>query len=242
MEPTLKYIPLGGVAEIGKNMSAIEYGDQIMVIDCGLMFPDEDMLGVDIVIPDVTYLVENADKVQGIVFTHGHEDHIGALPYVLRQINLPIWGTRLTMGMVRAKLEEHGLVETTEMNIVEPGDRIRLGQFDIEFIRVSHSIPDGVALAIRTPVGVIVHSGDFKFDHNPVDGRRTDFAKLAEAYGIPGVSVKSNAEVSAVIAEAMATDGPFLIDFQIEREHNVFPMVPSGQPIHEMIRRPLPTE
>ncbi len=180
MEPTLKYIPLGGVAEIGKNMSAIEYGDQIMVIDCGLMFPDEDMLGVDIVIPDVTYLVENADKVQGIVFTHGHEDHIGALPYVLRQINLPIWGTRLTMGMVRAKLEEHGLVETTEMNIVEPGDRIRLGQFDIEFIRVSHSIPDGVGLAIHLPIGAIVHTGDFKFDQTPADGKFVDFARFAQ--------------------------------------------------------------
>ena len=179
-QSTLKYIPLGGVCEIGKNMSAIEYGDQILVIDCGLMFPDEDMLGVDIVIPDVTYLVENADKVQGIVLTHGHEDHIGALPYVLRQINLPIWGTRLTMGLVRAKLEEHGLVETTDMNEIEPGDTIKLGVFDIEFVRVSHSIPDGVGLAVHLPVGTIVHTGDFKFDQTPADGKFVDFARFAQ--------------------------------------------------------------
>ena len=179
-EPTLKYIPLGGVSEIGKNMSAIEYDGRILVIDCGLMFPDEEMLGVDIVIPDVTYLVENEDRIEGIVLTHGHEDHIGALPYVLKQVNLPIWGTRLTMGLVRAKLEEHGLVATTVMTEIEAGDRIGLGIFDIEFLRVSHSIPDGVGLAIHLPVGTVVHTGDFRFDQTPADGKFADFGRLAQ--------------------------------------------------------------
>lgn len=179
-DTTLKYIPLGGVCEIGKNMSALVYGDQILVVDCGLMFPDEEMYGVDIVIPDVTYLVENADKVQGIVLTHGHEDHIGALPYILRQINLPIWGTRLTMGLVRAKLEEHGMVETTDMHEVQPGESIDVGMFNVEFIRVSHSIPDGVGLAIHTPLGLVVYTGDFKFDQTPADGKFADFARLAQ--------------------------------------------------------------
>ncbi len=179
-EMTLRYIPLGGVSEIGKNMSAIEYGGEILVIDCGLMFPDEEMLGVDIVIPDVSYLIENAARVRGIVLTHGHEDHIGALPYVLKQINLPIWGTRLTMGLVRAKLEEHGLIEETEMHEVEAGDTLSLGLFDIEFIRVSHSIPDGCGLAIHLPPGVVVHTGDFKFDQTPADGKFVDFGRFAQ--------------------------------------------------------------
>ena len=180
---TIRVIPLGGVSEIGKNMTAIEYAGQILVIDCGLMFPDEEMLGVDIVIPDVSYLVENADKVQGIILTHGHEDHIGALPYVLPQLNVPIWGSKLTLGFVQAKLEEYHLVDDTEMHLIEPGDKFQVGQFDIEALRVTHSIPDGLGFAIRFPLGTIVHTGDFKFDLTPVDGKMVDvagFAKLGD--------------------------------------------------------------
>ena len=177
---TAKIIPLGGASEIGKNMTAIEYGGQVLVIDCGLMFPDEEMLGVDIVIPDISYLLERADRVQGIVLTHGHEDHIGALPYVLRQMNVPIWGTKLTLGLVRAKLDEHKLSDLTELHQMEAGDRLNIGAFDIETIRVTHSIPDGVGLAIRLPIGTIVHTGDFKFDHTPIDGKPLDFAKFAQ--------------------------------------------------------------
>jgi ribonuclease J len=175
----LSIIPLGGVGEIGKNMTAIRYGDQILVIDSGLMFPEEEMLGVDIVIPDVTYLVENKDKVQGIVLTHGHEDHIGALPYVLKQMNVPIWGTRLTVGFVSAKLEEHRLLDSVEITEVQPGETVKIGDFAVEFIRVSHSIPDAVGLAIRTPAGLLVHTGDFKFDNTPVDGRHMDISRFA---------------------------------------------------------------
>ncbi len=228
-EPTLKYIPLGGVCEIGKNMSVIEYGDQMLVVDCGLMFPDEDMLGVDIVIPDVTYLVENADRVQGIVLTHGHEDHIGALPYVLKQINLPIWGTRLTMGLLRAKLEEHGLVETTEMNEIEPGDTIKLGVFDIEFIRVSHSIPDGVGLAVHLPIGTIVHTGDFKFDQTPADGKFVDFARFAQL-GEDGVlllmSDCTNVEKAGHTPSERIVANAFQEIFSVSRGGSSSPLLP----------------
>lgn len=177
---TAKVVTLGGVSEIGKNMTAIEYGGRILVIDSGLMFPDADMLGVDIVIPDITYLAERAECVDGIVLTHGHEDHIGALPYVLRQINVPIWGTRLTLGFVKAKLEEFGLADEVEMHEVQASDTFKVGSFDVESVRVSHSIPDGFGLAIKLPVGTIFHSGDFKFDHTPIDGFTPDFARLAE--------------------------------------------------------------
>jgi len=175
----VKIIPLGGFGEIGKNMTVIECGGQMIVIDAGLKFPEEDMLGVDIVIPDVSYLVENSDKVLGILLTHGHEDHIGALPYVLNQINLPIWGTRLTLGFVSAKLEEYGLLESAELHEVKAGDTIALGNFSVEFFRVSHSIPDSVGMAIGTPIGTIVVTGDFKFDQTPIDGRLTDISRLA---------------------------------------------------------------
>jgi ribonuclease J len=185
---TLKIMPLGGVSEIGKNMTAFEYDDQILVIDCGLMFPDEEMLGVDIVIPDITYLLENAEKVQGIILTHGHEDHIGALPYVLRQLNMPIWGSKLTLGLVKSKLDEYNLTESTEMTCVGPGERFNIGLFDIETIRVTHSIPDGMGLAIHTPVGTIVHTGDFKFDLTPIDGKHVDIPTFAEL-GQEGVRV-----------------------------------------------------
>jgi ribonuclease J len=182
----LRIIPLGGVCEIGKNMTAFEHAGHILVIDCGLMFPDDEMLGVDIVIPDVSYLVERADRVQGIVLTHGHEDHIGALPYVLGQLNVPVWGTKLTLGLVQAKLDEHKLSDVTELHQIEAGDRFHVGHFDVEAIRVSHSIPDGLGLALRFPFGTVVHTGDFKFDQTPIDGKLMDFARFAQL-GAEGV-------------------------------------------------------
>ncbi len=200
--PNIRIIPLGGTNEIGKNMTVIEYDDQILIIDCGLMFPNADMLGVDIVIPDITYIIENQEKIQGIILTHGHEDHIGALPYVLKQISVPIWGSRLTLGILKHKLEEHKLYTTT-LNEVEIGERFNIGVFDIETIRVSHSIPDGFGMAIRLPSGTIVHTGDFKFDHTPVDGKVADFAKFA-TIGKEGVSLLitdcTNAEKSGSVA------------------------------------------
>jgi ribonuclease J len=182
-ENTLRLIPLGGVGEIGKNMMLIEYGENIIVVDAGLMFPENYMLGIDIVIPDISYLLEHKDKVRGIIITHGHEDHIGGLPYVLPQVNVPIYATRLTRGLIEVKLKEYKLLKGTSLHTIQPGDVLDLGPFHIEFFRVCHSIPDGVGLAMETPVGLIVHSGDFKFDHSPVDGRLTDFAKLAELGG-----------------------------------------------------------
>jgi ribonuclease J len=182
-ENTLRLIPLGGVGEIGKNMMLMEYGENIIVVDAGLMFPENYMLGIDIVIPDISYLLEHKDKVRGIIITHGHEDHIGGLPYVLPQVNVPIYATKLTRGLIEVKLKEHKLLQEASLHTIQPGDALNLGPFHIEFFRVCHSIPDGVGLAVETPVGLIVHSGDFKFDHSPVDGRLTDFAKLAELGG-----------------------------------------------------------
>ena len=176
----LKIIPLGGLLEIGKNMTAVECGDDIIVIDCGLAFPDEEMPGVDLVIPDVTYLEENASRVRGIVLTHGHEDHIGAIPYVLRNINPPIYGTRLTVGIVRNKLKEFTLGVEPKLMEVKAGDVIRLGGMTVEFIHVNHSIADACALAIKTPLGTIVHSGDFKLDLTPIDGEIMDITRLGE--------------------------------------------------------------
>lgn len=184
--PTLDIIPLGGVNEIGKNMTAYQCGDDIVVVDAGLMFPDDELLGVDILIPDVTFLVQNADKVRGILLTHGHEDHIGGLPYVLKQLNVPVWGTPLTLGLCRGKLDEHRLGGKVVMNSVQPGDRVRLGCFEAEFIAVTHSIPGATSIALRTPRGNVLHTSDFKFDPTPIDGRLTDFARLA-AVGAEGV-------------------------------------------------------
>ncbi|AEG16048.1 ribonuclease J [Desulfofundulus sp. TPOSR] len=179
-EPRLALIPLGGLGEIGKNMMAVRFGENILVIDCGLMFPEEEMLGIDVVIPDITYLLENKDAVRGIVLTHGHEDHIGALPYVLKQLNVPIYGTRLTLGLLQGKLKEQGLAGEANLQVVKPRDTVTIGPFKVEFIRVSHSIPDAVAVAVHTPVGVIVHTGDFKIDQTPVDGEVTDFYRFAQ--------------------------------------------------------------
>ncbi len=196
---TLRLVLLGGVGEIGKNMMLMEYGENIIVIDAGLMFPENYMLGIDIVIPDISYLLEHKDRVKGIIITHGHEDHIGGLPYVLPQVNVPIYATRLTRGLIEVKLKEHKLLKAASLHTIQPGDILDLGPFRIEFFRVCHSIPDGVGLAVETPVGLVVHSGDFKFDHSPVDGRLTDFAKLAEL-GRRGVLVllsdSTNAESS----------------------------------------------
>ncbi len=175
----LKVIPLGGLGQIGKNMLVMEYADQILVIDAGLMFPENEMLGIDIVIPDMSYVLERKDKVLAVIVTHGHEDHIGALPYLLSQIKVPVYTTRLTQGLIEVKLRE-SRVSDVEQRTIRPGDVLTLGPFSVEFFHVSHSIPDGVGLAIQTEVGLVMHSGDFKFDHSPVDGQPTDFAKLAE--------------------------------------------------------------
>ncbi len=180
--PKLRVIPLGGLGEIGKNMMALEYDGAILVIDAGMMFPNEDMLGVDIVVPDVSYLVQNRDKIRGIVITHGHEDHIGGLPYILPQLNIPISGTKLTTGLIEVKLRSRKIRDAV-IHTVGERDSIDLAPFTVETFHVSHSIPDGVGLAISTPVGCIVHSGDFKFDPSPVDGELTDFAKLAQVGG-----------------------------------------------------------
>ena len=176
----VKIIPLGGLNEIGKNMTAIEYKNDIVIIDCGLKFPDEDMFGIDVVIPDITYLLKHKDKVSGIFLTHGHEDHIGALPYVLKQLNVPVYGTKLTLGIVQSKLKEHNLLSTTELITVKPRDVVRLNSVSVEFIKTNHSIADSVAIAIHTPLGAVLHTGDFKVDYTPIDGEPMDFARFAE--------------------------------------------------------------
>lgn len=184
----INLIPLGGLGEIGKNMLVIEYNKDIIVIDAGLTFPEEDMLGIDLVIPDITYLVENKERIKAIFLTHGHEDHIGGLPYVLRQIDVPIYGTKLTLGLVGGKLEEHELVKDRNLTVITPGEKVKAGEFEVEFIKVSHSIPGAVAVAIHTSMGTILHTGDFKFDQTPVDGEVTDFHRLAEL-GNEGVMI-----------------------------------------------------
>ena len=176
----LKIIPLGGLEEIGKNMTVFEYGNEMILVDCGVAFPEDEMLGVDLVIPDFSYLTKNKEKLKAMVITHGHEDHIGSIPYVLKEINVPIYATRLTLGLIKNKLEEHKLVRSTSMKCVKAGDVITLGNFKIEFIRVNHSIADSVALAITTPVGTVVHTGDFKIDYTPIDGNLIDLARFAE--------------------------------------------------------------
>ncbi len=182
----LKIIPLGGLSEIGKNMMVIEYEDDIIIIDAGLMFPGADMLGIDIVIPDISYLLERREKIRGIIITHGHEDHIGALPYLLPQLNVPVYSTKLTNGLISVKLKERKALTGAELNVVPPGGSVTLGKFRVEFFPVCHSIPDSVGLIIYTPVGTIVHSGDFKLDYTPVDGKPTDLSRLAQL-GAQGV-------------------------------------------------------
>lgn len=176
----LKIIPLGGLQEIGKNMTVFEYGNEMIVVDCGLEFPEDDMLGVDLVIPDITYLEKNKEKIKGLVITHGHEDHIGAIPYILKQVNLPIYATKLTVALIKNKLEEHKLLRSTKIKVVEQGQTINLGSMQVEFIRSNHSIPDSVMLAIHTPVGTILHTGDFKIDYTPIDDNVIDLGRIAE--------------------------------------------------------------
>lgn len=176
----LKIIPLGGLEAIGMNITAFEYEDSIVVVDCGLAFPGDDMYGIDLVIPDITYLLENEDKVKGFLFTHGHEDHIGALPYILKQLNVPIYATKLTMGLIELKLAEHDLLRTTRRKVVHPGQTINLGQLRVEMIRTNHSIQDAIALAVYSPAGTVVHTGDFKVDFTPVFGDPIDLARFAE--------------------------------------------------------------
>ena len=176
----LKIIPLGGIEEIGKNITVFEYGNDMIIVDCGLAFPEEDMLGIDLVIPDFTYLIKNKEKIRGLVITHGHEDHIGAIAYLLKEMNVPIFATKLTIGLIKNKLEEHGLLSSAKLNVINQGQTIVLGKFRVEFIRSCHSIPDSVALAIHTPVGTVVHTGDFKIDYTPIDDQHIDLGRLAE--------------------------------------------------------------
>lgn len=196
MENILSVIPLGGVEEIGLNMTVLEYGNDIIVIDAGLMFPEEDMLGVDFVIPEFSYLLANREKIKGIIITHGHEDHTGALPFLLKEIDIPVYGTPLTLGLVKEKLREHNL-EKAQLVSVRPRETVQLGVFSVEFVRVTHSIVDGVGLGIKTPRGLVVHTGDFKLDPTPVDGQLMDFHKFSE-YGEQGtlllLSDSTNAE------------------------------------------------
>ena len=184
----LKVMCLGGLEEIGKNMTVLEYGDDIIVIDCGMGFPDDDMPGIDLVIPDVSYLISNAHKIRGILITHGHEDHIGAVPYILQQIDAPIYGTRLSLGIIEGKLDENPPPNDPELYTVEAGDVINLGVFKAEFIHVNHSIADACAIAIRTPVGIVYHSGDFKLDVSPIDGKMMDLTRIGEL-GREGVTL-----------------------------------------------------
>lgn len=178
-KPVLKVIPIGGLNEIGKNMTLLEYDDEIMIIDCGMSFPDNEMLGIDVVIPDFSYLIANREKIKGMIITHGHEDHIGAIPYFLRDIKVPVYGTRLTIGLIRNKLEEHGIIG--DLRTINAGDKIDLGKyFEIRTIRTTHSIADSICMAIRTPEGIVFHSGDFKIDYTPIDGDPIDLGKLAE--------------------------------------------------------------
>lgn len=199
VKPKLRLMLLGGLCEIGKNLTVLEYGDDIVIIDCGLAFPDEDMLGIDLVIPDITYLEKNKEKIRGILLTHGHEDHIGAIPYVLRSINPPIYGTKLTLGILENKLAEHKLEKQANLITVSHGTVLKLGVFEAEFIRVNHSIADACCIAVKTPVGVVFHTGDFKLDVSPIGGEMMDLTRIGE-YGREGVLVmlgeSTNAERS----------------------------------------------
>ena len=209
----LKIIPLGGLNEIGKNMTVFEYGDDIFVVDCGVAFPDDDMPGIDLVIPDTAYLEKNADKVRGIVITHGHEDHIGALPFFLKKLNIPVYGTKLTIGLIENKLKEHNILSSCKLNRIKPGDTVKLGHsFAVEIIHSNHSIAGSVALAIKTPVGTVVHTGDFKIDSTPIDGEMIDLTRLGEL-GREGVlllmSDSTNVERSGYTMSERTVGGKF---------------------------------
>ena len=180
MAEKLKIISLGGLNEIGKNMTVYEYGNDMIVVDAGMGFPDDDMYGIDVVIPDFSYLIKNRERIRGVFITHGHEDHIGSLPYLLRELNVPVYATRMSAGLIKLKLEEHHLLGKTRLITCEPGETVKAGRISVEFIHVNHSIADAVAFAIRTPVGVCVHTGDFKIDPTPVSGGMIDLARLGQ--------------------------------------------------------------
>lgn len=221
----LKIIPLGGLEQIGLNITAFEYEDSIIVVDCGLAFPDDDMFGIDLVIPDVTYLLDNADKVKGFVITHGHEDHIGALPYILKILNVPVFATRLTMGLIEHKLVEHELMDVTDRTVVAFGEKVRLGQFEVEFVKTNHSIVDAAALAITSPVGTIVHTGDFKVDYTPIYGDAIDLQRFAEI-GKSGVLAllcdSTNAERTGVTPSERTLIPTFDALFQEHKDRRIF--------------------
>ena len=191
----LKVIPIGGLNEIGKNMTILEYKDDILIVDCGLSFPEDEMYGIDIVIPDFSYVIKNMHKVKGVVLTHGHEDHIGAIPYLLKSVNVPVYGTQLTLGLIENKLKEHRL--SGNLTTVKPGDRVKLGHFDVEMIRITHSVADALCLSIETPAGRVFHTGDFKIDYTPIDGEPIDFARLAQI-GAKGVTLMLADSTNAV--------------------------------------------
>ena len=176
----LRITPLGGLGEIGKNITLYEYGEEMLLVDCGMSFPDEEMPGIDIVIPDFGHIVKNVEKIKGLFVTHGHEDHIGAIPYLLKECNIPVYGTALTLGLIEGKLREHKILDRAALNVIKPRDTVKLGAFSVEFIHVNHSIPDAVALAITTPAGTVVQTGDFKIDTTPIDGEVIDLARLGE--------------------------------------------------------------
>ena len=216
MAEKLKIIPLGGLNEIGKNMTVYEYSGEIIVVDCGMAFPEEDMYGIDCVIPDVSYLIKNKNRLRGLFITHGHEDHIGAIPYVLKQVNMPIYCTRLTASLIKLKLAEHGLVNSTKLITVEAGQTIKAGKFQVEFIHVNHSIADSVAFAIHTKMGTVVHTGDFKIDSTPIDGEVIDLARLGEL-GKEGVLAlladSTNVERTGYTASESAVGQTFMRQF-----------------------------
>ncbi|MZP31143.1 RNase J family beta-CASP ribonuclease [Heliobacterium undosum] len=213
-------IPLGGLGEIGKNMTIIKVNQELLIIDCGIMFPEDEMLGIDVVIPDITYLIENRDAIRGIILTHGHEDHIGALPYMLKELKVPVYGTRLTLALAETYLKEQNMQAATVFHTVKPREIIRIGAFRVEFIRVCHSIPDAVAVAIHTPAGVILHTGDFKFDQTPVDDEATDYYRLAQL-GESGVlallSDSTNAEKTGFTPSEKAAYGKLEEVFRLSK-------------------------
>ncbi|MEW6661178.1 MAG: ribonuclease J [Bacillota bacterium] len=217
-------IPLGGLGEIGKNLMVIKYREEIVVIDAGLSFPEDELLGIDIVIPDVTYLLENKQKIKGILLTHGHDDHIGALPYLLKELPVPVYGTQFTLGLVKSKLQEHGDIGPVQLNCVKPRDSIKLGAFKITFFRVNHSIADAVGLAIQTPLGTVVHTGDFKIDQTPVDGQLTDFhmlTKLGENGTLLLMSDSTNVEGSGYTLSERVVSQTYDRSFRLAKERVV---------------------
>ena len=208
MAEKLKIIPLGGLNEIGKNMTVYEYGNDMIVVDAGMGFPDDDMYGIDVVIPDFTYLLKNRDRIRGIFITHGHEDHIGSLPYLLRELNVPVYATRMTAGLIKLKLEEHHLLGKTRLITCEPGESVKAGRFGVEFIHVNHSIADAVAFAIKTPMGVCIHTGDFKIDPTPVSGGMIDLARLGQL-GKEGVLALLDRKSTRLTSHAMQSRIPY---------------------------------